>query len=714
MAVVESKEWYLSAYVLDGLPTSDHLKLRSVNLSLAADSIPDQHVALEILWISVDPYLRSIMSGQDDGLSLPQFQLNQAITAFGIGRVVGTKDNNFAEGDVVVNPLSPIAEYCVASAAFLRKIDTSAGIPLPDYLNSLGLSGFTAWVGIEVLGNPKPGSNVFISAAAGGVGMVAGKLAKLKGCRVVGSTGSDEKTEATWLVDGARDFATEKSPLDTNADAINVVEREKRETKAQISWSSSDYYENFLDDLSDSESWSGDEVKLLKDEFGYDDAFNYHTETDIDAALSKRFPDGIDIYFENVGGKMLEAVLNNVNKGARIPLCGMISQYNQRWTEREGVRNLLNMVGKEVRMEGFMVGSYMNRFGDFMKEMEGYIKEGKIISKHRIYNGIESFLESFNSMFSSSNVGKVHFSFSTFSLLNGSGWKLDFRINLFQWEHEVLNNLQSLSMSSILRGSEDCLIWKGENHGIFEGYHNLGDHLLCYSVDSLEFKKQCHIQKFRIETKFDFPGDMLKGDICLISLCRSWEGFEQLELHPQGATHLGKQPKRVEPRAQAPQCHALRISVTRGAAFEVAKCAGSLVARVEELEEKVDSFEGRVNLSRFEVARDSPTQQKALEARVTSLELELCKKAIIAGNGGNLAPARRKRFLCNGPHMVRDYPKRKALSWMQQGGLHGKDNEKALAGMQQSGPHGKGKEEASTSSNGHRSYRDVVARYASA
>ncbi|KAI8006212.1 2-alkenal reductase (NADP(+)-dependent) [Camellia lanceoleosa] len=341
MAVVESKEWYLSAYVSDGLPTSDHLKLRSVNLSLAADSIPDQHVALEILWISVDPYLRSIMSGHDDGLCIPQFQLNQAITAFGIGRVVGTKDNNFAEGDVVVNPLSPIAEYCVASAAFLRKIDTSAGIPLPDYLNSLGLSGFTAWVGIEVLGNLKPGSNVFISAAAGGVGMVAGKLAKLKGCRVVGSTGSDEK------------------------------------------------------------------VKLLKDEFGYDDAFNYHTETDFDAALSKRFPDGIDIYFENVGGKMLEAVLNNVNKGARIPLCGMISQYNQRWTEREGVRNLLNMVGKEVRMEGFMLGSYMNRFGDFMKEMEGYIKEGKIISKHRIYNGIESFLESFNSMFSSSNVGKV-------------------------------------------------------------------------------------------------------------------------------------------------------------------------------------------------------------------------------------------------------------------------------------------------------------------
>ena len=77
------------------------------------------------------------------------------------------------------------------------------------------------------------------------------------------------------------------------------------------------------------------------------------------------------------------------------------------WEEREGLRNLLNMVGKEVRMEGFLVGSYLDRFGDFMKEMEGYIKEGKIQSKHKVYNGIESFLESFASIFSSSNMGKV-------------------------------------------------------------------------------------------------------------------------------------------------------------------------------------------------------------------------------------------------------------------------------------------------------------------
>ncbi|KAF7145527.1 hypothetical protein RHSIM_Rhsim04G0052900 [Rhododendron simsii] len=267
MGVVESREWYLSAYAPDGVPTSDHLKLRTLSLSLGPDSIPDQHVAVQLLWISVDPYLRSRMTGSEDGLYFSQFDLNQVLTEFGIGRVIRSKSSEFTEGDIVINPFSPVAEYCVVPTAFLRKVDPTFGISLPDYLSSLGVPGFTAWVGIEVLGNPKPGSNVFISAAAGGVGMFAGQLAKLKGCRVIGSTGSDEK------------------------------------------------------------------VKLLKEEFGYDDAFNYNKETDFDAALSK--------------------------------------------------------------------------FGDFMKEMEVYLKEGKVRSKHKVYSGIESFLESFSSLFSSSNSGKV-------------------------------------------------------------------------------------------------------------------------------------------------------------------------------------------------------------------------------------------------------------------------------------------------------------------
>ncbi|KAM3301305.1 (+)-pulegone reductase-like [Capsicum chacoense] len=130
----------------------------------------------------------------------------------------------------------------------------------------------------------------------------------------------------------------------------------------------------------------------------------------VEAAVEKRihFPDGIDVYFDNVGGKMLEAVLNNyANYGARIALCGMISEYNKVWTERGGVRNLLNMVGKEVMTKGFMVGSYYNHFEEFIKKMEDHLKEGKIKSKHKIYKSVDSFLESLACLFSSSNVGKV-------------------------------------------------------------------------------------------------------------------------------------------------------------------------------------------------------------------------------------------------------------------------------------------------------------------
>ncbi|KNA23022.1 hypothetical protein SOVF_028390 [Spinacia oleracea] len=340
---VESKECYMAAYSRDGVPSSDHLKFRIVSLSLAVDSIPDDHIAIRSLWISVDPYLRSRMTGvEEDGLNVTQFPINQVIVSYGVGKIVKSKDEKYKEGDLVVIAEMPVAEYSVLpSKAVTTKIDPALEVSPSEYLNVLGVPGYAAWVGIQVIGKPKAGENVFISAAAGGVGMIAGQLAKLKGCRVVGSTGSDDK------------------------------------------------------------------VKLLKEEFGFDEVINYKKEPDLDAALSKYFPNGIDIYFENVGGKTLEAVLNHVNTYARIPLSGMISQYNEVWTEREGVRNLLNMVGKEVHMQGFMLRSYMHLFGDFATEMGGYLKEQKLTSKLKINKGIESFLDSMGSLFTSSNIGKV-------------------------------------------------------------------------------------------------------------------------------------------------------------------------------------------------------------------------------------------------------------------------------------------------------------------
>ncbi|KAI6704056.1 hypothetical protein NL676_013192 [Syzygium grande] len=338
---IERKEWTLEEYVHGGVPTSRHLKLRTSGMGVSGVDVPDGHVLLRLHWLSVDPYLRARLGSQRDGLYFPPFELHKPVTTFGIGEVLATKDSSFGVGEMVLNTIAPVSEYSTAPAQALRKIEIApdSGVSALDYLSALGIPGFAAWIGITVIGDPKPGENVFISAAAGGVGLVAGQLAKLKGCRVVGSVGSDAK------------------------------------------------------------------VKFLKEEIGYDEAFNYNAETDYDAALSKYFPDGIDIYLDNVGGRMLEAVLNHLNTHARIPLCGMISQYNQVWTERFGVRNLLNLVGKEARMEGFLLD--WNRFGEFVEEMTGHIKQRKIVSKYEIYHGTESFLESIQSMFTSSNAGKV-------------------------------------------------------------------------------------------------------------------------------------------------------------------------------------------------------------------------------------------------------------------------------------------------------------------
>ncbi|GLJ22396.1 hypothetical protein SUGI_0421560 [Cryptomeria japonica] len=148
-------------------------------------------------------------------------------------------------------------------------------------------------------------------------------------------------------------------------------------------------------------------VKILKEEFGFDDAFNYKYETDWDAALSKYFPKGIDIYFENVGGQMLETVLNHINMNARIPLSGMISQYNQNWKKGYGMKNLINLVEKCGNMQGFVVLDYIHYMEEFVKEMVEYMQQSKIKYKYDVKQGIESYLEAFNSLFNGGNTGKA-------------------------------------------------------------------------------------------------------------------------------------------------------------------------------------------------------------------------------------------------------------------------------------------------------------------
>ncbi|KAL3752826.1 hypothetical protein ACJRO7_000255 [Eucalyptus globulus] len=149
---------------------------------------------------------------------------------------------------------------------------------------------------------------------------------------------------------------------------------------------------------------SKEKVDLLKNKFGFDDAFNYKEELDLDAALKRCFPEGIDIYFENVGGKMLDAVLPNMKLHGRITVCGMISQYNLE--QHEGVHNLINLIWKRVRMEGFVVFDYYHLYPKFLETVLPQIKEGKIAYMEDIAEGLENGPAALVGVFSGRNVGK--------------------------------------------------------------------------------------------------------------------------------------------------------------------------------------------------------------------------------------------------------------------------------------------------------------------
>ncbi|XVE80824.1 hypothetical protein DITRI_Ditri15bG0011600 [Diplodiscus trichospermus] len=149
---------------------------------------------------------------------------------------------------------------------------------------------------------------------------------------------------------------------------------------------------------------SKEKVDLLKNKFGFDAAFNYKEEPDLDAALKRYFPEGIDIYFENVGGKMLDAVLLNMRMHGRIAVCGMISQYNN--DRPEPVHNLMNIIIKRVRMEGFMVGDFYHLYPKFLEMLIPSIKEGKITYIEDKAEGLESAPTALIGLFTGRNVGK--------------------------------------------------------------------------------------------------------------------------------------------------------------------------------------------------------------------------------------------------------------------------------------------------------------------
>ncbi len=329
MTTVNSREIRLASRP-SGMPTAANFTLASAEIGPLADG----QVLVRNLYMSVDPYMRGRMS---DRISyVPPFEIGNPLSGGAVGEVAESRSELFAPGDIVLNNYG-WREYCIASPGELRKVNGDIK-PLSVYLGALGMPGLTAWAGLNLV-DVKAGDIVFVSGAAGAVGSVAGQLAKLRGCRVIGSAGSAEK------------------------------------------------------------------VAFLLNECGFDGAFNYRDAPTLEQ-LTRAAPEGIDVYFDNVGGESLEAALTALRLHGRIIACGSISVYNAE-APQPGPSNMHNVITKRLTMKGFIVSDSMNRMGDFLAEIGGYYAAGKLTSKETIVKGIEHAPEAFIGLFTGENTGKM-------------------------------------------------------------------------------------------------------------------------------------------------------------------------------------------------------------------------------------------------------------------------------------------------------------------
>ena len=330
MTATTSREIHLASRP-DGTPIAANFALASVAVAAPADGM----VQVRNHWMSVDPYMRGRM--YDRASYVPPFQIGEALQGHAIGEVIASGDQDFAIGDIVTHMLG-WREIATGPKILFTKVETN-GIPLQAFLGVMGMPGMTAYCGFLQICEPKAGDVVFVSGAAGAVGSLVCQIAKIKGCTVIASCGSDEK--GAWL----------KS-------------------------------------------------------VGVDHVVNYKTAPSLLKAVQAVAPKGINCYFDNVGGEHLEVALEVAAVGARFAECGMISQYNNT-TPTPGPKNLIYIVGKSLKIQGFIVSNYASLQGQFMTEMGGWIKDGKIKWEETVMDGIEKAPDAFMGLFSGANAGKM-------------------------------------------------------------------------------------------------------------------------------------------------------------------------------------------------------------------------------------------------------------------------------------------------------------------
>ncbi|SFO01182.1 NADP-dependent oxidoreductase [Amycolatopsis rubida] len=315
-----------------GVPTMDTFDIVETEVPKPG---PGQILVRNVV-MSVDPAMRGRMN--DVKSYSPPFAVGEAMQGGAVGEVIESTVDDFAVGEHVLHQAG-WRTHAVLDAKRAVKVDDSVA-PLSTYLGVLGMPGLTAYAGLLVSAEFKPGDTVFVSGAAGAVGSLVGQLARLKGAkRVIGSAGSAEK------------------------------------------------------------------VRYLTEELGFDAAFNYK-DGPVAEQLAAAAPEGIDVYFDNVGGEHLEAAIASMNLHGRIAICGMISQYNA--TEpTPAPRNLVQLIAKRITMRGLLVLDHWHLMQEFVAEVAPLVASGEIKYSETFVDGIRNAPDAFLGLLSGANTGKM-------------------------------------------------------------------------------------------------------------------------------------------------------------------------------------------------------------------------------------------------------------------------------------------------------------------
>lgn len=314
----------------EGIPHADNFSLEEEDLG----DIGNNQLLVKTLYVSVDPYLRAKMAGNH----LPAFKAGDVMYSRTVAKVISSRHTGFTNGDYVLGFLE-WKEYSISDGNNLIKLD-AGDVPMSAYLGILGSTGLSAYFALQDIGKLTKGETLVVSGAAGAVGSIAGQIAKIKGCKVIGIVGTDEKAD------------------------------------------------------------------FIKSKLGFDAAINYRTTADIENALESLAPQGINVYFDNVGGNISDSVINKMDNYGRVIVCGSISSYNT-ITPETGPRLLPAVVFKKLLIQGFLISDYKDRYPEGIAQLREWLQDGKLQYTETIIQGLERLPEAFIGLFSGKNEGKM-------------------------------------------------------------------------------------------------------------------------------------------------------------------------------------------------------------------------------------------------------------------------------------------------------------------